>query len=418
MKIVLVSLCLLMMSSLALADDAKQQWEVEADARIEKLRKGDFTLTLNDAAGKPLANTPVKLNQTGHHFMFGTAVGGDPLKDDPISNNYRAAIIKYFNVIVNENDLKWGRIEPKRDELHFERGDAWLKWAEEHDITVRGHCLFWAKYGMVQDWLKALPENERREEALEHLRETVEHFKGRLYSWDVNNEMLNGNYFMHNLGPDLRPDMFKIAHEIDPKPLLFVNEYEIPNSTENTNKLISLVRGLQKDGAKVGGIGLQEHRLERLNLSGNGKGYTPELFLANLDKLAELDMPIHFTEITCRKGKDDQAKGEILAAMYRIGFSHPKVEAIVLWGFFGQRHWKGTEATLVNDDGSLKPSGKIVFDLLDKQWMTHDLEATTDAAGKVTFRGFYGTYSVVAGDAKAKVKLTPEKTVEVLSLEK
>lgn len=391
------------------ADTQRPTWERDADARNEQLRKGEFTLTLTGPDGKPLANTPVTLDQTRHHFMFGSVVGG--FADHPGGDHvmFRSLLKQHFNTIVMENDMKWSRIEPERDVVVFDKPDLWVAWAKENDFTMRGHGLFWAKFGMVQDWVKALPEPERREEALEHLRETVAHFKGNLYCWDVNNEMMNGNYFVRNVGENLRPDMFEIAHEIDPDVQLFVNEYGILDDAKKTDQLIAMIKELQEQGAPIHGIGLQEHRAQAINLSGQGDKYTPELFLANLDKLAELGLPIHFTEITSRAGKDEEKKGRALEALYRIGFSHPSVECILLWGFYDKRHWKGAEATLTNKDGSLKPSGKILFDLIEQEWMTHDLQATTDAQGRVTFRGFYGTYDMKAGDASAMVKLTPDQ---------
>lgn len=38
---------------------------------IERYRKGDFTLTLTDENGAPLAGKPVKLTQKTHEFRYG-----------------------------------------------------------------------------------------------------------------------------------------------------------------------------------------------------------------------------------------------------------------------------------------------------------------------------------------------------------
>ncbi len=394
---------------------ARAAWIDQANQRIEQHRKGDFVVTIEDEGGRAISGAQVEVDQTRHHFFFGTAVNGFPsVTGDADGKGSRSAeylgfIEKHFNIIVNENDLKFTRVEPERDKVDFSRADAWADWAKARGIAVRGHCLFWAKFKMVQEWLKKLPEAQRREEAIEHLTETVKHFKGRVYSWDVNNEMLNGNYYQRNVGADLRPDMFKMAHELDPAALLFVNEYGVPADGQVADKLVSLVRGLQKNGAPVLAVGLQEHALHKMVLAEGTKGFTPETFIANLEKVAALDLPIHFTEITCRE-KDETAKAAKLEALFRIAFSQPKVQAILLWGFYGKNHWKGEEATIVNEDGSLKPSGKRVLHLMEDLWMTHNLKATTDEAGVVRFRGFFGTYKLTVNGRTAEVTLAPGAT--------
>ena len=51
--------------------------------------------------------------------------------------------------------------------------------------------------------------------------------------WDVNNEMLHGNFFTERTGdPDIRVKMFQWAQDRDPSTKKFVNDYEILNSQQ------------------------------------------------------------------------------------------------------------------------------------------------------------------------------------------
>src|SRR5262249_52971582 len=72
--------------------------------------------------------------------------------------------------------------------------------------------------------------------------------------------------------------------------------------------------------------------------------------------------------------------------------SHPKIQGIMLWGFWEKRHWR-PRAALFAADWSIRPVGNAWIDLVDKQWKTQ-ATATTDNAGKAAFRGFFGDYDL------------------------
>jgi len=389
---------------------AEPAWKTEADARIDKHRKGGFTLTLLDAEGKPVPDAEVRVEQTGHHFLFGTAVAGDPRKDNGYENPYRGWIERLFNVIVHENYAKWYHIERERDERTYELADAWLDWAEARGIRARGHCLVWSKPKFNRPWVKEIEDHdELRKEVLDHVSKTAAHFKGRFIAWDVNNEMLDGSLVRDRLGAGARAWLFKTAAAADPDTPLFINEYGIYG--KKADQLIALARKLQAEGAPVGGIGLQEHQAERIVRTGNSNNdqLTPESFIGVLDKLdRELGLPIHITEVSI-KTENDAEQAAALDAILRLSFSHPRVEAFLFWGFFDGRHWMKRPATFIDADGTTRPAGKRLIHLLEEEWRT-DTTATTDAAGKLTFRGFYGDYRVTAGDRTWTVTLTPDAT--------
>ena len=52
--------------------------------------------------------------------------------------------------------------------------------------------------------------------------------QGRLEHWDVNNEMLHGNFFEEATGdPDIRVKMFQMVEAKDPSVLRFINDYSV-----------------------------------------------------------------------------------------------------------------------------------------------------------------------------------------------
>jgi hypothetical protein len=79
--------------------------------------------------------------------------------------------------------------------------------------------------------------------------------------------------------------------------------------------------------------------------------------------------------------------------LFRLGFSHEAVQAILLWGFGARTHWMGPDAALMNADGTLNPAGSRISRLLREEWSTRG-NGVTGADGRLAFRGFYGSYAL------------------------
>jgi GH35 family endo-1,4-beta-xylanase len=294
---------------------------------------------------------------------------------------------------------------------------------------MRGHCLFWEKKEFAQPWLAALDQSGMRAAMERRLTATVGRYAGRLVSWDVNNEILDGSFYHQRLGPDATAWMFKEAARLDPKALLFVNEYGILADREKTERYLELIRDLRARGAQVGGIGVQSHDLDRLTVDGRlvlapgerpewllTTPITPEAFLETLDRLhGETGLPIHLTEASA-KFPDAVRRADLLEMLFRLGFSHPAVEAIMLWGFGAKTHWMGPDAALQNADGTLTAAGSRISHLLREEWSTRG-NGVTGADGRLAFRGFYGAYELGVRESVQEVRLTKSAPSASVQLE-
>jgi len=383
---------------------ARADWRADCDARIEKIRKGDFTLLIADAAGRPLAGAQVEFGLTRHDFLFGTAIAYAPFADRTAKGEaYRRFILEHFSALVCENEMKWYLTEARQDQLNYAPADALLAFAEQNHLRMRGHCLFWEKAEFVQPWLAGLHGPELAARIDSRLKATAGRYAGRLVGWDVDNEQLDGSFYRERIGRAGIARMFTEAAALDPKAVLFVNEYGILGNPEKTEHFIALIRELQALGAPVGGIGIQSHDLDRLIPGAISKhekdrpewllreSLTPEQFIATLDRLhAATGLPIHLTEASA-KMPDPAKRAEALDILYRVGFGHPAVGAIMLWGFEASTHWMGPDAALLAADGTLTEAGRHVDHLLREVWTTRG-HAASDAAGRLGFRGFYGIY--------------------------
>ena len=74
-------------------------------------------------------------------------------------------------------------------------------------------------------------------------------------------------------------------------------------------------------------------------------------------------------------------------------FSHPAVEAFIMWGFWDGNHWKGN-APIFREDWSIKPSGEAFIDKVFNEWWT-DESITSDVNGNSTISAFKGRHKII-----------------------
>ncbi len=386
---------------------ARAGWRQAADARIEALRKGDFAVQLGDGSGKPVAGARLEYRLKRHGFLFGTAIAYAPLEDAGADGQaYRRFIVDHFSGVVCENEMKWYDNEAVRGREDYSRADALMAFAEANGLRMRGHNLFWAKAKFVQPWVAQLENPELRQAVARRLQDSVRRFRGRVICWDVDNEMLDGSFYRDRLGFDAVAGFFREAAREDPGAALFVNEYGILGNPQKTERLIALIRSLQAKGAPVGGIGIQSHDTDRFTAPPEGNAperdrpdwmlrtpLTPESFLGTLDHVhAATGLPVHLTEISA-KSPDPRRRADALEMLFRLGFSHEAVQAILIWGFGAKTHWMGPDAALMDADNRLNAAGLRISDLLRREWASRGTVVSA-ADGRAGFRGFYGLYEV------------------------
>ncbi|HWI56885.1 MAG TPA: endo-1,4-beta-xylanase, partial [Bacillota bacterium] len=139
---------------LALAEEPARN----LDTAIAQYRQG--VLVIEAAPG-----TEVTVEQQRHEFWFGAALAsqafGDRMSPED-REKYLSTFLTNFNAAVTENALKWHDMEPRRGSVNYRTVDAILAWTDQHQIPLRGHNIFWGIPNRVQDWLKAMSDDELR----------------------------------------------------------------------------------------------------------------------------------------------------------------------------------------------------------------------------------------------------------------
>ncbi len=391
--------CALLTGWLAMAAVAQEERSIRdlTEPRIREIRMG--TLVIH---AKP--NAKIKVTQQRHEFGFGTALSSDMFDgtwDEWTRSEYLKIVRENFNCAVFENALKWPQSEPERRKPRWEVVDAVVKFCQENEISLRGHCLFWANGEYVPKWAKALNDEDLRRAIAKRIEDVCVRYKGKIADYDVNNESSHFNYFGKRLGPETNDLMFKLAHKADSEAALYVNEYFDPY--EGFPAFAKQIRGLVERKVPVGGIGWQGH------FSGKVPPY--EWTMGILDKLGEFKLPVKITEFDL-VAANDEANARGLEDFYRTCFSHPAVDGILMWGFWEGAHWRPRAALW---KGKFVPTvaAETYRNLVLKEWWTA-WSGEADEKGVCAVKVFFGRHKVEAEGRSVLVELSwKEKQKEI-----
>jgi len=262
--------------------------------------------------------------------------------------------------------------------------------------------------------------------------------KGKVDQWDVINEAKNNvtspnSMFQTAGGVDGMVEWCKVARQADPNAKLFVVDDGVldsnttPTWQNRTGKpthvwiadtVYNYLQQMVSRQALFDGIGFQGHFKQSSFFT------PPDQVYSRLERFAALGKDLAVTELEVAvPDPKDEAQARLQADYTRdlltVFFSHPKVVEVTFWAIWEGEARKNPGA-LFRADGSTKPNGQMVSDLLRKQWST-DLNGKTDAEGKFNARGFFGNYELTATQAgKSKMvsaNLTSEAKPIVIRLD-
>ena len=330
------------------------------------------------------------------------------------NDEYQKEVARLFNRVVFENDLKWGPWETGASNTDSswrrEYVDGAMKWLSDRHFDVRGHNMVWGTWRYLPADVKAVSDDHKAlEDKIEQrIQDVGGTMKGQLAEWDVVNEPVPEHQLTDILGKQAMITWYQKAREADPKAVLFVNDYPEPDSG-HLDAYDDTIQYLLKNGAPLGGIGLQGH-------VGTSPWSIPAL-LKTLDKLGAHGIPVEITEYDTQI-QDQQVDAQFLKDFMTAVFSHPSTNGFLMWGFWDGAHWHN-EAPIFNQDWTEKASGQAYEQLVLHDWWTN-ADGLTDARGTYEVRGFTGDYDVTVkqGDQTITVPahLTNGGTILKISL--
>ncbi|MEM8782158.1 MAG: endo-1,4-beta-xylanase [Planctomycetota bacterium] len=383
--------------------DPNAAWRVEADQRIEQLRKADLRIELTRPDGTPIQNAEVRVVQQEHAFGFGSAVAGHRLVGTPSSQEriYRDVVTELFNIVTLENTLKWPALEGEFGP-NFSEDIALgaLQWAQDRGLDARGHALVWpGNYNLPQSILDLSNDPAaQRQAVLDHVTDLAEKTQGLVRDWDVVNEPRTNRDLLERFGEDVMDEWFAAADAVNDA-RLFVNEFGILTGNDlnqnNRDQHLQTIQGLQQRGAPIDALGFQSH-------FSTGDLTDIERVWSILDDFHQgTGLPIVITEFDVNTA-DEQLQADYLRDFMTAVFAHEAVNELVMWGFWENAHWR-PNAALFNADWSIKPAGQAYLDLVFEAWWS-DLTLATDDRGDAEARVFHGEHRVeVTVDGETRV---------------
>ena len=211
-------------------------------------------------------------NEYRKFFKIGAAVSPWVIRDR------HDLIVRHFNSLTPENEMKYEPTEPKEGEFHFERADAVVALAREMGIRIRAHAPVW--HNQTPAWMYLDGDRPASKELIceridNHSRVLCERYGKDVYAWDVVNEAarddmpppsaLSGqdpvyrdSEYFRLCGSGFIEAAFRSMDRYAPDAQLFYNDYN-ECMPEKRERIVRLIRELQDRGCRVDGMGMQQH---------------------------------------------------------------------------------------------------------------------------------------------------------------
>ncbi|XP_064610905.1 uncharacterized protein LOC135475094 [Liolophura sinensis] len=429
-------------------------WRTQADYRIELFRKSPVTLKvqIEHASADDAKNLEVEVVQKRHKFGFGSALTARYFID-PTYTKYAETFFELFEWAVLGLQLKWPAVEKfqgcifllkRRLDPHnvfkwklciatytrtnhigilfvslydqcycydtiivfksiqnhsdFTLAQRAIEMLHERGVPVRGHNILWSKSKRTPKWLLELPKSQIWPTAQRHLKETVEAMKGKVVHWDVYNEIFQSHFYEEITGDiHISYQMYEETHKYDPGVKLFLNEQWAVSTGMITEAYRLWAKKMLAANVPLHRLGVQSHFNYEMPPD-------PTMMKRRLDRLMDVGLPIWITEMDFVT-KDRFKMADWYETAYRLYFSHPAVEGILIWGFWNEDHWRPDAAFVEGDGFTLTEAGRRYKQLM-ANWTTHlNYKLLSPSENTFHFRGFHGEYDVIVKKHGHPIKL-------------
>ncbi|WP_432869493.1 endo-1,4-beta-xylanase [Microbispora rosea] len=294
--------------------------------------------------------------QSGRYF--GTAIAAGHLND----STYVATWDREFNSVTAENEMKWGPIEPSRNSFNWGSADQIVNHALSKGMKVRGHTLVW--HAQLPSWINTnMSASDLRSAMTNHITQVMNHYKGKVYAWDVVNEAfadggsvgsLRSSIFTQKLGNGFIEEAFRAARAADPNVKLCYNDYNIDDANANkTRGVYNMVKDFKARGVPIDCVGLQSHF-----------GNPPSNYQQNIAQFAALGVDVQITELDV--GGSGSTQADAYRRVTQACTAVPRCTGITVWGITDKYSWRSGDTPLLFDGNyNKKQAYTAVLDALN-----------------------------------------------------
>jgi len=327
----------------------------------------------------------------GARFLIGAAVEPAQIAD-PVD---AALLRRHFSSITAENVMKPRTLGTAVGIYNYGPADELVRFAVANAIRVRGHTLVWHK--TAPDWFFAGDRSDPlayralvRKRLETYITDVVTHFRRKVYAWDVVNEVASdheGSIYREDspwfqaLGPDYIEYAFRAARRADPNVQLFINEYDTEQGPKR-ERLLTIVRDLQRKGVPIDGVGHQLHLKFSENAADVDAALRDVEGLGLINHVTELDVSVYGDPGSCtgpeRKGcLPDYGKNipaatlaqqaKLYGELFEVFERHASLKSVTTWGISDAHTWlkrfpvtRNNLPLLFDEQGNPKPAFRAV----------------------------------------------------------
>jgi endo-1,4-beta-xylanase len=335
--------------------------------------------------------TPMK-DQFASHFMIGNIATQNDYGTGNNATITNQRLTCHYNVLTAENVMKPSNYGGSRNGgtvtgLTYGTPDAFVNAARSSGFKVHAHVLLWHQQN--SGWINQIANETNKTTATNamksYINQVVTHYQGKIYSWDVLNEVFpdppiggyptsdwreemrktgnEPNPWYKAIGSDFVYEGFLAARQADPDAILYYNDFnlDMPGKAALVSDMVRDVNqryATANPGVSrklIEGIGMQSHH--NINI-------TASAVKATLDLFRPLGVKISISEIDVlsqswgdyspnRKAPTNQQKltaANLYGQFFKLFIDNADIiERVTFWGVYDAQSWRSTALPLPFD---------------------------------------------------------------------